>query len=120
MVGPRQEIAPVSVPSNAAIADPRNSDVPSGAMDGKAFLESLRDGREVWLHGEKVKDVTTHPAFAGVTQTLAGLYDMQHAAETREKMTYVDEDGVRVSTSYLPPKTYDELIQRRVNTDTWA
>ena len=27
------------------------------------FLESLRDGREIWIYGERVKDVTTHPAF---------------------------------------------------------
>ncbi|MGZ5804969.1 MAG: 4-hydroxyphenylacetate 3-hydroxylase N-terminal domain-containing protein, partial [Xanthobacteraceae bacterium] len=35
-----------------------------GVMDGARYTESLRDGREVWLHGEKVADVTRHPAFA--------------------------------------------------------
>ena len=30
---------------------------------GKEFLESLRDGREIWIYGERVEDVTTHPAF---------------------------------------------------------
>ena len=30
---------------------------------GAEFLESLRDGREVYIYGERVKDVTTHPAF---------------------------------------------------------
>ena len=29
---------------------------------GAEFLESLRDGREVYIYGERVKDVTTHPA----------------------------------------------------------
>jgi hypothetical protein len=27
------------------------------------YFESLRDGREIWIYGERVKDVTTHPAF---------------------------------------------------------
>ncbi len=27
------------------------------------YIESLRDGREIWIYGERVKDVTTHPAF---------------------------------------------------------
>ena len=27
-----------------------------GAMTGARFIESLKDGREVWLDGEKVQD----------------------------------------------------------------
>jgi 4-hydroxyphenylacetate 3-monooxygenase len=27
---------------------------------GAEYLESLRDGREIWIYGERVKDVTTH------------------------------------------------------------
>ena len=30
---------------------------------GKEFLASLDDGREVWIYGERVKNITTHPAF---------------------------------------------------------
>jgi len=30
---------------------------------GAEFLETLRDGREVYIYGERVDDVTTHPAF---------------------------------------------------------
>jgi 4-hydroxyphenylacetate 3-monooxygenase len=26
------------------------------------YIESIRDGREIYLHGDRVKDVTTHPA----------------------------------------------------------
>ena len=29
---------------------------------GAEYLESLRDGREVYINGERVEDVTTHPA----------------------------------------------------------
>ncbi len=42
------------------------------------FLESLRDGREIWIYGERVKDVTTHPAFRNTSRMLARLYDALH------------------------------------------
>ena len=85
----------------------------AGIMDGARYVESLRDGREVWLHGEKVADVTRHPAFRNVVATFAELYDLQHQAGTQEVMTYLDPDGVRGSTSYLPPTSPDELLRRR-------
>lgn len=30
---------------------------------GEEYLKSLQDGREIYIYGERVKDVTTHPAF---------------------------------------------------------
>ena len=32
-------------------------------QNGNEYLESLRDDRAVYIYGERVKDVTTHPAF---------------------------------------------------------
>ena len=32
-------------------------------MTGDEYVESLRDGREIYLYGDRVKDVTTHPGF---------------------------------------------------------
>ena len=45
---------------------------------GKEYLESLRDGREVYIYGERVKDVTTHPAFRNTPAWSARLYDALH------------------------------------------
>ena len=42
------------------------------------YIESLRDGREIWIYGERVKDVTTHPAFRNTIRMLARLYDALH------------------------------------------
>src|ERR1700722_19211577 len=42
---------------------------------GAEYLESLRDGREVYVYGERVKDVTTHPAFRNAARSIARLYD---------------------------------------------
>jgi len=36
---------------------------PNRPFTGKEYLESLRDGREIYIYGERVPDVTTHPAF---------------------------------------------------------
>ena len=44
---------------------------------GKEHLESLRDGRVVYIGNEKVDDVTAHPAFRNAAQTVAALYDMK-------------------------------------------
>jgi len=91
--------------------------------DGRTYLESLRDAREVWVHGERVKDVTIHPAFAPVCREIARIYDLQSAPETRDTMTYVPENsanGARVSYSYRMPKTPEDLLRRRRNGEVWA
>jgi aromatic ring hydroxylase len=108
-------------PQGPTAARRENSGAPApGVMDGTRYIESLRDGREVWLHGEKVADVTQHPAFRNVVHTIAELYDLQHAAATRDTMTYVDADGVCGSISYLPPTSPEDLLRRRRNTELWT
>src|SRR5437764_14856965 len=92
-----------------------------GALDGARYVESLRDGREVWLDGERIADVTTHPAFAGMVGTLAQLYDLQHAPGYQDRMTFVSpESGNRVSLSYLLPSTPADLLAKRGHAEVWA
>ena len=47
----------------------------SRPQTGAEYIESLRDGREVFIYGERVKDVTTHPAFRNTARMVARLYD---------------------------------------------
>ena len=42
---------------------------------GEEYLKSLQDGREIYIYGERVKDVTTHPAFRNAAASVAQLYD---------------------------------------------
>ncbi|MCH7745555.1 MAG: 4-hydroxyphenylacetate 3-monooxygenase, oxygenase component, partial [Chloroflexi bacterium] len=56
--------------------------------NGKQFLEGLRDGREIWLEGERVADVTTHPKLSRMARTLAGVYDLQHDPKLQEQMVF--------------------------------
>ena len=69
---------------------------------GKEHLESLRDGRMVYVGGERIDDVTRHPAFRGAAQTVAAIYDMKADPANRDTMTY-EEDGGRHSIYFLRP-----------------
>ena len=55
--------------------------------DGAAHIESLRDGREVYLDGKLVDDVTTHPAYRNAVRSAARLYDFQADPKNAEVMT---------------------------------
>lgn len=47
-------------------------------MTGDEYIESIRDDREIWIYGERVKDVTEHPAFRNPVRMTARLYDALH------------------------------------------
>lgn len=79
---------------------------------GKEFLESIQDGRVVYIGSERIDDVTTHPAFRNAAKALANLYDLKAAPEHRDVATYVDEDGNRQSSYYLQPRSKDDLRKR--------
>ena len=57
---------------------------------GDEYRESIRDGREIWIDGERVKDVTTHPSFKSIIELRARIYDLAHKEKTRDLMSYVD------------------------------
>jgi aromatic ring hydroxylase len=91
-----------------------------GAMTGKRYIESLRDGREVWLDGQKVPDITVHPAFKDMIEALAAVYDLQNSDEYRDQMTYVDpESGIRTSLSWLRPNSLEDSARKRRNSELW-
>ena len=68
--------------------------VPNALMTGADYLDSLRDGRQVYLNGERVADVTRHRAFRNACRSIAGLYDGLHG-EQRDVLTRVDAQGRR-------------------------
>ena len=92
------------------------------ARTGAEYIANLKEnGPEVYLHGERVKDVTTHPALRGGVESLARLYDMQHDPAIRDEMTYVSPTtGDRVGTSFIMPRTMEDLEARRVMMRHWA
>ncbi len=80
-------------------------------MSGEDYLESIRDGRRVYVGGEQVEDVTTHPAFRRAARTIAMIYDRKRAPEERDVMT-CEEDGDTFSAYYLLPRTREDLHRR--------
>jgi 4-hydroxyphenylacetate 3-monooxygenase len=88
---------------------------------GAEFLRSLKDGRRVFLDGELVKDVTTHPAFREAARSIASLYDIAAAPELRERMTYTSpKTGGPVQRGWQIPRNHAELRERRLFSETWA
>jgi aromatic ring hydroxylase len=73
----------------------------------------------VYQGGRCIEDVPSHPGFAGTVRTLARLYDLQHSPLHAEVMT-VEWQGQRISTSYLPPRSSEELQAKRRNIQLWA
>ena len=62
-------------------------------LTGAEYLESLRDRREVYVYGDRVKDVTTHPAFRNTARSIARLYDALHDPARREVITTPTDTG---------------------------
>jgi 4-hydroxyphenylacetate 3-monooxygenase len=86
---------------------------------GKEYLDSLRDGRTVIVDGDRVADVTAHPAFRGIAETTAALYDL--AADPASGMTYVaPETGREALLPYMLPRSREDLRARREAIWRWA
>jgi 4-hydroxyphenylacetate 3-monooxygenase len=92
------------------------------ARTGRQYLEGLRrQEREIWLGGERVRDVTTHPGLASGARAIAALYDMQCVPDLREMMTYNSPTtGEPVGLSFIIPRTQDDLVRRREMMLRWA
>ena len=81
--------------------------------NGDQYRESLQDGREVFINGEQVKDVTTHPMFKPLIDIRARVYDMQHEAATRDVMTVTEGGEVNAVGNALPYTQEDWWAKRR-------
>ncbi len=78
---------------------------------GAEHLESLRDGRVVYIGREKVTDVTNHPAFRHAAQSIADIYDLKADPANRDSMTFED-NGTRYSLYFKRAHSRDDLAAR--------
>ena len=92
------------------------------ARTGAQYLAGLRDRRtEVWLRGERVTDVTSHPGLARGALAIASLYDLQCDPAHRETMTFrCPETDDALGLSFIIPRTQDDLVRRRGMMLNWA
>jgi 4-hydroxyphenylacetate 3-monooxygenase len=84
-------------------------------MSGAEYIESLRDGREVYIYGDRVKDVTTHPAFRNSVRMTARLYDALHDPKTHDVLTRPTDTGSGGYTMrfFRPARSASDLIGDR-------
>ena len=88
-------------------------------LTGADYLESLNDGREIWYHGERVKNVATHPAFRNAARSMAQLYDALHDPELQDQLTTVDKFGIRTHRFFAPSYSVDDLNGARNAIAIW-
>ena len=82
---------------------------------GDEYLRSLNDGRRVFVDGELVEDVTTHPAFRQAARSIATLYDIAAQPDLRERMTFTSpKTGAPVHRAWQIPKDHAGLRARRL------
>jgi 4-hydroxyphenylacetate 3-monooxygenase len=88
---------------------------------GSEYLRSLKDGRRVFVDGERVADVTAHPAFREAARSIAMLYDIAAEPKLRERMTFPSpKTGEPVHRSWQIPYSAADLRARRLFSETWA
>jgi 4-hydroxyphenylacetate 3-monooxygenase len=83
---------------------------------GSQYLDSIRDGREVYINGERVKDVTRHPMLEPLVDIRARIYDMQHEADTRGVLSYQD-GGEWNAVANMLPRAQADWSAKRIATD---
>jgi 4-hydroxyphenylacetate 3-monooxygenase len=89
---------------------------------GAEYLESLRDGREVYIYGERVKDVTTHPAFRNAARSVALLYDALHDKAHKDVLTAPTDTGSGGYTHkfFKAARSREDVIAQRDAIAAWA
>lgn len=91
-------------------------------MTGDEYLESLRDDREIYLYGERVKDVTAHPAFRNSALMTARLYNALHDPAKKDVLTTRTDTGSNGYTHkfFRTPRTVQDMVEDREAIAEWA
>jgi 4-hydroxyphenylacetate 3-monooxygenase len=109
------------MPNTPASGTPQQPEQSADAMlDGARYLASLRDAREVYIYGERVRDVTQHPAFRNSCRSIARLYDALHDPKTRDTLTGIDRSGTRTHKFFKPCYSAQELWEARDAIVAWS
>lgn len=95
---------------------------PSLPYTGQEFLDSLDDGREIWIYGERVEKITEHPAFQNTARMIARLYDALHEDHKSGKgvLTTATDWGGFTQRFFRAPTNVEEQVAARDAIAEWA
>ena len=89
--------------------------------NGTQHLASLRDGREIYVEGQRLDNHVDHPAYRNSIRTAASLFDFQAQEQNLERMTFPSPTaGIRSNRMWQLPSSYAELVERRQALESWA
>src|SRR5512139_2979821 len=94
-----------------------------GLRNAGQYIESLRDGREVYIHGERVEDITKHPSLRRAIDHGAIDYELDKRPELRDLLvTRSPKTGKEIRRYFEMPRTADDLMRRQqlIETSTRA
>jgi 4-hydroxyphenylacetate 3-monooxygenase len=80
---------------------------------GQQYRDSIRDGRQVWINGERVKDVSVHLMFRPLVDVRARIYDMQHDPRFAHALSYCSEAGEVCAVALKLPHTQADWHAKR-------
>jgi 4-hydroxybutyryl-CoA dehydratase/vinylacetyl-CoA-Delta-isomerase len=86
-----------------------------GLRTVEEYKESLRDGRRVYIQGEKVEDVTTHPILSIVVDTVAQGFALTSSEDPKIRNLFTalnPETGERINRFFLTPRNSEDLLDR--------
>ena len=89
---------------------------------GAEYIQSLRDGREVYFDGERVDDVTVHPAFRNAVRSIARLYDALHDPAKKDILTCPTDTGSGGYTHryFRVARSREDLIAAQAAIADWS
>jgi len=91
-------------------------------LTGDEYLESIRDAREVFLYGDRVKDVTKHPAFHNPARMTARMYDALHDPARSGDIIAPTDTGSDGFTHkfFTTSRTVDDLVADQRAIAAWS
>ena len=88
--------------------------------NAKKYLASLQDDREIYIDGERIKDVTKDYRFIGAAETMAELLQMQHDPVLSDTLTYSSpSSGDKVGMSHIQPRSIKDVKARGDAMKVW-
>lgn len=82
--------------------------------NAQQYIESLRDGREVYIHGERIDDITKHPSLRKAIDHGAIDYELDKRPELRDLLvTRSLKTGNEIRRYFEFPRKPEDLLRRQ-------